>query len=135
MPLSVSDIVEFLGVLLILIGSIMAVISAIGIIRFPDVYTRSHAGTKSSTLAVLLTLLGALIFFWVRDSFSVRLILGIVFVFLTAPVSGHLISRAAYRARVKMSDLTVEDELGDAIRAYEEDNDDSDKEAKGDKGE
>ncbi|WP_304956698.1 Na+/H+ antiporter subunit G [Virgibacillus saliphilus] len=133
--MSVSDIVEFLGVLLILIGSIMAVISAIGIIRFPDVYTRSHAGTKSSTLAVLLTLLGALIFFWVRDSFSVRLILGIVFVFLTAPVSGHLISRAAYRARVKMSDLTVEDELGDAIRAYEEDNDDSDKEAKGDKGE
>lgn len=49
--MNVSEIVEFLGVLLILIGSIMAVISAIGIVRFPDVYTRSHAATKSSTLA------------------------------------------------------------------------------------
>ncbi|UJL46234.1 Na+/H+ antiporter subunit G [Virgibacillus sp. NKC19-16] len=119
--MNVSEIVEFIGVFLILIGSIMAVISAIGIVRLPDVYTRSHSGTKSSTLAVLLTLTGAFIFFWGSQSFaSVRLLLGIVFVFLTAPVAGHLISRAAYRANVKTSDLTVEDELGDAIRAYEE---------------
>ncbi|WP_449355744.1 Na+/H+ antiporter subunit G [Virgibacillus natechei] len=135
----VIAIIEFIGVLLILIGSIMAVISAIGIIRFPDVYTRSHAATKSSTLAVLLTLLGVFIFFWVHDSFSVRLLLGIVFVFLTAPVSGHLISRAAYRARVKTSDLTVEDELADAIQAHEEreedDEDEDEHEHDGDKGE
>lgn len=99
-----------------LIGSIISVISAIGIIRFPDVYTRSHAATKSSTLAVLLTLVGAFLYFFITESLvSVRLILGIVFVFLTSPVAGHLIIRAAYRSNVKLADSTVEDELKDAL--------------------
>ncbi|WP_077326542.1 Na+/H+ antiporter subunit G [Virgibacillus siamensis] len=118
--MNVIDISEFIAALLILIGSIMAVISAIGIIRFPDVYTRSHAATKSSTLSILLTLLGAFLFFWWGQSFfSVRILLGILFVFLTAPVSGHLISRAAYRRKVKMADTTVEDELYDVLQKNE----------------
>ncbi len=120
LSLNVIDISEFIAALLILIGSIMAVISAIGIIRFPDVYTRSHAATKSSTLSILLTLLGAFLFFWWGQSFfSVRILLGILFVFLTAPVSGHLISRAAYRRKVKMADTTVEDELYDVLQKNE----------------
>lgn len=113
--------IEFLAVLVILVGSIFAVISAIGIIRFPDVYTRSHAATKSSTLAVLLTLTGVFIYFWVSEQyFSVRLILGIIFVFLTSPVSGHVTTRAAYRSNVKLAEETVKDELGDAIREKKE---------------
>ncbi|GAB3048917.1 Na+/H+ antiporter subunit G [Virgibacillus ainsalahensis] len=114
--MNASEISEFIAAFLILIGSVMAVISAIGIIRFPDVYTRSHAATKSSTLAVLLTLSGVFLYFWVVQSFlSVRILLGIIFVFLTAPVSGHLITRAAYRRMVKMADATVEDELYDVL--------------------
>ena len=115
-----SVILEFLAALLILLGSIASVISAIGIVRFPDVYTRSHAATKSSTLSVLLTLLGAFLYFWVSESFiSVRILLGILFVFLTAPVAGHLIIRAAYRSKVKLSEITVEDELHEIL--HEED--------------
>lgn len=111
---------EFIGALLILLGSIISVISAIGIIRFPDIYTRAHAATKTTTLAVLVTLLGAFIYFWLSESYiSVRLILGIVFVFITAPVSGHLILRAAYRANVKMSDSTIEDELKEVFQKKE----------------
>ncbi|HLS60292.1 MAG TPA: Na+/H+ antiporter subunit G [Virgibacillus sp.] len=107
---------ELIGALLILIGSILSVISAIGIIRFPDIYTRAHAATKTTTLAVLLTLIGAFLYLWISESFiSVRLILGIIFVFLTAPVSGHLILRASYRANVKMADSTIEDELKDVL--------------------
>lgn len=114
--MSVNEIFEFLSALLILIASIVAVISAIGIIRFPDVYTRSHAATKSSTLAVLLTLSGAFLFFWASESLlSVRLLLGILFVFTTAPAAGHLIIRAAYRSNVALSDTTTEDELGKVI--------------------
>lgn len=110
--MNASEIAEFLVVLLILIGSIISVISALGIIRFPDVYTRSHAATKSATLGVLLSLTGAFIYIWLTDHFiSVRLILGILFVFITAPVSGHLIIRAAYRSHVEMTEDTVEDEL------------------------
>ena len=82
------------AVILILIGSIVSVISAFGMIRLPDVYTRSHLCYESSTLSVLTCLLGAFIYFWVHDGFvSVRLILGILFVFVTAPVAGHLICR------------------------------------------
>ncbi|MEW9675581.1 Na+/H+ antiporter subunit G [Lentibacillus sp. L22] len=117
--MNVSGIVEFIAALLILIGSVISVISAIGLIRFPDVYTRSHAATKSSALAVFLTLSGVFLYFWASESFSVRLLLGILFVFTTAPVAGHLIIRAAYRSGVKRSDITIEDELKDVLRRKE----------------
>ncbi len=110
--MNLNVIGEFGGAFLIFIGSIMSVISAIGIIRFPDVYTRAHAATKTAALAALLTLVGTLIYFVFHDSFfSVRLLLAIVFLFITAPVSGHLILRSAYRSKVKMTETTVEDEL------------------------
>lgn len=110
--LNVNQMIEWAAVILILIGSIVSVISAFGMIRLPDVYTRSHAATKSSTLSVLTCLLGAFIYFWVHDGYvSVRLILGILFVFATAPVAGHLVCRAAYRSRVPLAKGSGEDEL------------------------
>lgn len=110
--MNVNEIGEFIGAVLILTGGIASVISVFGLIRLPDVYTRSHAATKSSTLAVLLTLSGTFLYFWFSEQFiSVRVLLGIVFVFLTAPVAGHLIIRAAYRSNVKLADISVEDAL------------------------
>lgn len=107
---------ELLASIFICVGAIMSVISAIGIIRLPDVYTRSHAATKSATLAVLLTLTGSFIYFWLADAYiSIRLVLGIVFVFLTAPVAGHLITRAAYRSKVPLTEESVEDELKEVL--------------------
>lgn len=104
--------IEWIAVLLILLGSIISVISAFGAIRLPDVYTRSHAATKSATLSVLVCLLGAFIYFWVHDGYvSIRLILGIIFVFITSPVAGHLLCRAAYRSRVPLAEGSGEDEL------------------------
>lgn len=89
--------------IVILTGSVMALISAIGIIKFNDVFTRSHAATKSSTLAVLLTLSGVLLYIYINENFlSFRLILGILFLYLTSPVAGHLITRAAYNSGVEM---------------------------------
>lgn len=103
---------EAIGAIIILIGSIISVISAVGMIRFPDIYSRAHAATKTTTLAVLITLVGTFIYVWLGEGFiSIRLILGIFFVFMTAPVSGHLVLRSAYRANVKMADETKEDEL------------------------
>lgn len=118
--MNVTEMDEFIGALFILIGSIISVISAYGIIRFPDVYSRAHAATKSSTLAVLLTLVGAFIYFLLTEgSVSVRLILGIVFVFITSPTSGHLIIRAAYKSGVKMTETTTVDELKEAYEKHE----------------
>lgn len=114
--MSGNEIYEWIGALFILLGSILSVISAIGIIRFPDVYTRAHAATKTTTVAVLITLVGVFLYLWLSEGFiSVKLMLGILFVFLTAPVSGHLVLRASYRANVKMADTTVEDELKDVL--------------------
>ncbi len=104
--------IEWIAILLILFGAIFSVISAIGLVRLPDVYTRTHAASKSSTLAVMVCLLGAFIYFWSHDGYvSVRLILGIIFVFITTPVAGHLICRAAYRSRVPLAEGSGEDEL------------------------
>lgn len=95
-------------------------ISAIGMIRFPDVYSRAHAATKTTTLAVLVTLFGVFLYFLFTEGIiSIRIILGIVFVFLTAPVSGHLILRASYRANVKMADSTIKDELRPVLKQDE----------------
>ena len=114
--MSGNQIVEWIAVILILFGSIISVISAFGLIRLPDVYTRSHAATKSATLSVLACLLGAFIYFWIHDGYvSIRLILGILFVFITAPVAGHLICRAAYRSKVPLAKGSGEDSLKEVL--------------------
>ncbi len=125
--MNVNEIGEFIGALLILTGGVASVISVFGLIRLPDVYTRSHAATKSSTLAVLLTLSGTFLYFWFSEQYiSVRVLLGIVFVFLTAPVAGHLIIRAAYRSKVKLADISVEDELYEVLHKEELEKDGTD---------
>ena len=58
----IKDIVSLIASILIFLGSIIALISAIGIVKFQDVFL-SHASTKSSTLSVLLTVVGVLIYF------------------------------------------------------------------------
>ncbi|GEK32958.1 Na+/H+ antiporter subunit G [Kurthia sibirica] len=114
--MNANQIVELIAALIILLASIMGLISALGLIRMPDVYTRSHSATKSSTLAVMLALFGAFVYFWAQDgTISVRLLLGILFVFMTAPVAGHLICRAAYRSGVKLSEQSGEDALKDIL--------------------
>lgn len=124
--MNISGINEFWGALLILIGSIISVISAVGIVRFPDVYSRAHAATKSSTLAVLLTLAGAFLYFLLTDgTVSVRLILGIVFVFITSPTAGHMIIRAAYKSGVERTHTTTVDELKGEYKVGSDEEDNS----------
>ncbi|MCI2257083.1 Na+/H+ antiporter subunit G [Domibacillus sp. PGB-M46] len=107
-----NQIVELAAALMVLLGGIIALISAYGVLTLPDVYTRSHAGTKSATLAVLLALTGVFIYFWSTEHYiSIRLVLGIVFLYLTAPVAGHLICRAAYNSEAKMVEDPVESSL------------------------
>mgnify|MGYP001397569256 FL=1 len=109
---------------MVLAGTLLSLLSSLGFIRLPDVYTRSHAATKSITLGILFILLGTFIYFmFVHDQVSVRLLLGIIFVFLTAPVTGHLIARSAYRFGVKLSDSSVQDDLAsDLERAKKQEN-------------
>lgn len=98
-------------------GLIFTVVSVIGVLRLPDVYTRAHAASKSATLGVLSILVGTFFHFWFNDGyFSVRLLLAILFLFITAPIGGHLMSRAAYFSGVKPSELTVGDDLAEVVK-------------------
>ena len=118
--MSASDWIELSVAVLILIGTIFNFISAIGFIRLPDVYNRAHALAKSSTLGVLFALLGTFFFFlFIEGYFSIKLFLGIFFVFLTSPVSSHMICRSAYRARVPLADISMRDDLEEPIRTIE----------------
>lgn len=104
--------IEIVVAALILLGTLMSLISSLGIIRLPDVYTRAHASTKSATLGILCILTGAFFYFvFTHGVSSIRLLLGIVFVFLTAPVAGHLIIRSAHRSKVALADISVQDDL------------------------
>lgn len=97
-------------------GVIFSLVTALGLIRLPDVYTRTHAASKSSTLGVLCVLTATFIHFWlVEDIFNTQMIIAIAFLFITAPVGGHLIGRAAYMSGIKVAEETVRDDMADAL--------------------
>lgn len=81
--------------MLLLLGSLSMLLAAIGLIRFPDFYTRAHAGTKAASLGAGLILLAAVLPLSNTD-IAVRVWLTIFFVFLTVPVAGHILGRSAY---------------------------------------
>ncbi|GAA0354084.1 monovalent cation/H(+) antiporter subunit G [Bacillus horti] len=110
--MNVNEISTWIIAILILIGAILSVLSAFGLIRLPDIYTRSHAAAKSATLGILCILTAVFLFFWlIEDNISAKVLLGIVFVFLTAPVATHLVTRAAYHSRVPMWEKSIRDDL------------------------
>ncbi|WP_090841098.1 monovalent cation/H(+) antiporter subunit G [Alkalicoccus daliensis] len=104
--------VEVIISIFLLLGGILSFLGSVGILRFPDVYGRLHAATKSATLGVIGIVLATFLYFLViHDLFVGKLLLGIVFVFLTAPVGAFMISRAAYRTGVPLSSMTQQDDL------------------------
>jgi len=97
------------GVLLI-IGAAFNLIAAIGLIRFPDVFTRMHAASKAGTLGSGLMLV-AIAFHASDISVGSKAIAAVVFFLLTAPISAHLLARAAYVAGIEPWEGTVLDQL------------------------
>ncbi|KUP05353.1 cation:proton antiporter [Bacillus coahuilensis p1.1.43] len=102
---------DILIALFILGGALLALVAAYGVLRLPDVYTRNHAASKSATLGIMLLLFGTFLYFLEDGHFNSRLLLGIAFIFITSPVAGHLLSRAAYNSGVKLWEGSVQDDL------------------------
>jgi multicomponent Na+:H+ antiporter subunit G len=97
-------------VILVTLGTLFVLLSAIGLIRMPDTYMRISVNTKAATLGVGLILVGTAVFFNDLSTTSRTLVI-ILFVFLTAPVSAHLIGRASYFMGVKLWKGSVVDDL------------------------
>jgi multicomponent Na+:H+ antiporter subunit G len=89
-------ITNIISILFILSGLFFFVTATLGLLRFPDFFTRLHATGKGDTLAVLLSLIGLAIYHGFSLT-SVKIIFIAVFMFLAQPTATHAISRAAFR--------------------------------------
>jgi multicomponent Na+:H+ antiporter subunit G len=97
--------------ILLVISGIFAVLGSIGLLRFPDFYTRSHAATIISMGGMSLALFALMIqTFW--DVLSAKLMLIIIINLFANPTTTHVIANLAYRQGVKPRKL-VKDELKD----------------------
>ncbi len=79
----------------ILIGAFFVLSAAIGVVRFPDLYSRLHASSKLVTLGSAGIFLGAAATFQDSAAFT-RLLAVLLFQFLTTPLTAYLIAQAAY---------------------------------------
>ncbi len=110
--MNVTVLANTLVVLFISVGVIFIAVAAVGLFRLPDLYTRAHAASKSATLGVMSVLIGVFFHFWlIENHFNPRILLGILFIFMTGPVGGHIMSRSSYIAGVKPWSGTIRDDL------------------------
>ncbi|RUL99819.1 monovalent cation/H(+) antiporter subunit G [Rhizobium chutanense] len=104
-------ILAAVAALLLIAGALFALVAAIGLVRLPDLYTRMHAASKVGTVGSGLLLLAAGLY---SEDLAIlaRAIAGFVFLLLTAPVSAHLLARAAHLSGYQLGAVSVRDDLG-----------------------
>ena len=91
-----STATESAVAVLIVLGALFVLLGSIGLARLPDFLNRLHGPTKATTLGVGALLLASTIFFSNRDGgVSLHELAILFFLFLTAPVSAHLLAKAA----------------------------------------
>jgi multicomponent Na+:H+ antiporter subunit G len=76
-------------------GLFFFVVGTVGILRFPDLFTRAHSAAKCDTLGAVLCLIGLMIYSGLNFT-SLKLLLVIAFLWITNPTATHLISKAAF---------------------------------------
>lgn len=92
---------EVLLSVLIVTGALFTFIGSLGLARLRDFYTRLHGPTKGTTLGVGCLLIASSIFFSTQgDGFSIHEILITFFLFITAPISAHLLAKSALHLKV-----------------------------------
>ncbi len=118
---------EWILYLFLGIGLFFNFLASLGLIRFPDVYTRLHAGTKCTTFGSIFLSIAVIGYgIWkYRDgdtsmlALSVHTFIALVALMLTNPTGAHAIARAAHRSGVKPAMAVVDD-----LEEKEEKNDD-----------
>ena len=94
--------IDLLLSVLILAGAIFTFIGSLGLARLQDFYTRLHGPTKATTLGVGCLLIASALYFSIREEgISLHEILVTLFLFITAPVSAHLLAKAALHLKLK----------------------------------
>jgi multicomponent Na+:H+ antiporter subunit G len=105
-------LITYIAGILIIIGSVFSLVASIGLLRLPDLYTRMHAAAKAGTLGSGLMMI-AMAFVAEDLAASTRAFAGVVFILLTAPITAHLLARAAYNVGYKLWNKSAMDEMSE----------------------
>ncbi len=99
------SLLEFFGQFLILAGSIVLLVAAVGLLRFPDFFTRLHAAGVIDTLGLMLMIAGMVMLAGL-SLVSIKLLLILVFILLSSPTASHALAKAALHGglRPKLAD-------------------------------
>lgn len=98
---------EIILAILIIVGGFFTLVGSIGLFKLPDFYMRLHGPTKASTLGVGAILIASSIYFSSKSGdISLHEVLVTLFLFITAPVSAHLMAKAAIHIKVKQVERT-----------------------------
>jgi multicomponent Na+:H+ antiporter subunit G len=112
-------VVELTTAAAMLVGTTFMLLTGIGLLRMPDVYTRMHAAGKAGTVGIAFLILAPVVFFAGAEPFvSVRGLLAIVFQLYTTPGATYLLAHACYVTSYPTHDGTELDELKDWIPVY-----------------
>lgn len=98
---------EIIVALFLLIGAVFALIGSWGLVHLPDFYLRLHGPTKATTLGVGGMIVGSVIFFSTRgEGISLHELLITLFLFITAPVSAHMLAKSALHLKLRNVERT-----------------------------
>ncbi|MGB0629955.1 MAG: monovalent cation/H(+) antiporter subunit G [Alphaproteobacteria bacterium] len=100
-----EQVLDILSWICLIGGSFFVVVGGIGVLRMPDVYTRSHAAGITDTMGALLILVG-LMFQAGLTLVTVKLVMILIFLLFTSPASSHALNHTAWAngLRPKMED-------------------------------
>lgn len=94
--------------ILIILGGFFTLVGSLGLFKLPDFYMRLHGPTKASTLGVGAVLIASALYFSFKTGhISLHEILVTLFLFITAPVSAHLMAKAALHIKVRQEQRTL----------------------------
>jgi multicomponent K+:H+ antiporter subunit G len=109
------------GSLLSLLGALLFLVAALGLLRLPDYYTRIHAPTKAATLGLLLVSAGSILLYEGRDAtFWLEKVLLVLFVLITVPVSTQMMVRGAAARGVPHAPETRGEPVAEAVGRVDE---------------
>ena len=91
-----NAVIEAVVASLVIVGGLFSFLGSLGLARLPDVFMRLHGPSKATTLGIGCVAFASMVFFTFHEGApSVHELLIIVFVFMTTPVSAHLVAKAA----------------------------------------
>ncbi|RIM93257.1 Na+/H+ antiporter subunit G1 [Staphylococcus xylosus] len=113
----ITTIVISIALILVILGSLISALAAIGLLRLDDVYARAHAAGKAATLGSMLLISCVFLYFIGREGYvNMQLLVGILFILITGPLASHLIIKSAYNLQTPASKRTKHDEIKEDLK-------------------